>query len=274
MKYFISIILCAVIGNSLQAQNGEYADVNGVRLYYEIHGEGEPLVFLHGFTMSHKMWEEWTNDFSGRFKVILVDLRGHGNSTNPSNVFRHKESAKDIYALLDHLKIDKFKAMGYSSGAMTLLHMAIMDTSRLEAMALLGATNYFPEVCRNILGSVKYENLSEGWLNSLKAYQPGGENQIRKLLNQFNDFAETYEDMNFTNRYLSMIKSSTLIIHGDRDELFPVDIPVEMYKSIPNSYLWVIPDFAHESMKNHKWLDYYMKMVDHFFAGKFTKNPI
>ena len=273
MKYIISLIICTVLGNSLYAQKGSYADVNGVRLYYEVYGEGEPLVFLHGFTMSHKMWEEWVDDFTNHFKVILVDLRGHGNSSNPSNIFRHRESAKDIFALLDHLKIDKFKAMGYSSGAMTLLHMATMDSSRLEAMALLGASSYYPEVCRNILGSIKYENLGESWLNSLKNYQPGGETQIRKLLKQFNDFAETYDDMNFTNPYLSKIKSSTLIIHGDRDQLFPIDIPVDLYKSIPDSYLWIIPDFMHDSMQNDIWLDYYIKMVNHFFTGQFINNP-
>lgn len=274
MKYIISIFLSVVLLSTTQAQSGKYANVNGVSIYYEVYGEGEPFVLLHGFTMSHKMWEEWVDDFSDRFQVILVDLRGHGNSTNPSNIFRHKESAKDIYALLDHLNIEKFKAMGFSSGAMTLLHMATMDTSRIEAMVLLGATTYFPEVCRATLRSINYENIDDSWMNSLKHYQPGGESQIRKLLKQFNDFAKTYDDMNFTSPYLSTIKSSTLIVHGDRDEIFPVDIPVDMYKSIPNSYLWIIPDFMHNSMQSDTiWVDHYFKVAKHFLTGHFINNP-
>ena len=108
MKKLIFISLALLVYTQIHAQKGSYADVNGVKIYYEIHGEGEPLVLLHGFTMSHDMWEGWIEDLSKDYRLILPDLRGHGNSTNPSNEFTHKESAKDIYALLDILNIDKF----------------------------------------------------------------------------------------------------------------------------------------------------------------------
>ena len=89
----------------------QYADVNGIKIYYEIHGEGYPLVLLHGFTMSHEMWLPWVDDLSKDYQVILVDLRGHGRSTNPSNIFTHLQSAKDIYALMDVIGIAKFKGI-------------------------------------------------------------------------------------------------------------------------------------------------------------------
>ena len=79
MKKLISIFLALLVYTQIHAQKGSYAVVNGVKIYYEIHGEGEPLVLLHGFTMSHGMWEAWIEDLSKDYRLILPDLRGHGN---------------------------------------------------------------------------------------------------------------------------------------------------------------------------------------------------
>lgn len=269
MKNPILTLFVLLLYTQINAQEAKYADVNGMKIYYEIHGEGEPLVLLHGFTMSHTMWEGWIEDFSKSYKLIIPDLREHGNSTNPSNEFTHEESAKDIYGLLDLLKIDKFKAIGFSSGGMTLTHMATMDTSRIQAMVLISSTSFFPESCREILRSVNYESVDENWMNNMKKQHPGGEKQIRSLLTQFNNMAYSYDDMNFTNPYLSTIKSPTLIIHGDRDVFFPVDIPVNSYKSIPTSYLWIVPNFGHSSIdKNSIWADAFLIVVNKFFSGE------
>jgi hypothetical protein len=72
-----------------------------------------------------------------------------------------------------------------------------------------------------------------------------GDEQIRALRQQFHDFKDSYDDMNFTGPYLSTITARTLIVHGDRDEFFPVSIPVEMYRSIPNAALWIVPSGGH-----------------------------
>lgn len=271
MKNLILIVFVLLTFSKTHAQKGNYEEVNGVKIYYEIYGEGKPLVLLHGFTMSHDMWGGWIEDLSKDYMLILPDLRGHGNSTNPSNEFTHKKSAEDIYALLDKLEIDKFYAMGYSSGGMTLTHMATMDTSRIEAMILMASTSFFPDPCRKIQRSISYETLDDAWMNSLKERHPRGETQIRNLLTQFNKMADSYDDMNFTSPYLSSITSSTLIIHGDRDAFFAVDIPVNSYKSIPNSYLWVIPNFGHNSIeKNSIWSSAFLKVLNQFFAGEWN----
>lgn len=268
MKNLILIILGLLICIQTQAQEGNYMDVNGVKIYYEVHGEGEPLVLLHGFTMSHEMWSWWIEDLIKDYKLIIPDLRGHGNSTNPSNEFTHKQAAEDIYALLDSLNIEKFNGMGFSSGSMILTHMAIMDTSRIQAMILFGSTSYFPEPCRNLQREVSYETISEGWMNSLNKLHPRGESQIRSLLTQFRNMSDSYDDMNFTKPYLSTIRSSTLIIHGDRDAYFPIDIPVDTYKSIPNSYLWIVPNFRHSIIRTDSiWADSFLEVVNQFFAG-------
>ena len=271
MKNLTFTLFALLVCTQIHAQEANYANVNGVKIYYEIHGEGEPIVLLHGFTMSNNMWDEWIEDLSKNYKLILPDLRGHGNSTNPSNKFTHKESASDIYGLLDLLNIDKFNAIGFSSGAMTLTHMATMDTTRILAMVLIGSTSFFPEYCREYQRSTSYESVDEGEMNYLKEQHPRGETQIRNLLTQFKNMADSYDDMNFTSPYLSSIKSKTLVIHGDRDSLFPVDIPVNSYKSIPNSYLWIVPNFGHNSIdKNSIWADAFLKVVNKFFSGEWN----
>lgn len=72
------------------------------------------------FSLSHQSWELWIEDLSENHLLIIPDLRGHGNSTNPSKIFTHKMSAMDMYGLMDHLKIDRFKSIGQSTEAMTL----------------------------------------------------------------------------------------------------------------------------------------------------------
>ena len=106
MKKIVHLGLFVLLSNGLFAQNGNYAKVNGVKIYYETYGEGQPLVLLHPFSGSHLMWEPWIDSLSQDYQLILPDLRGHGNSTNPTKIFRHNDSAKDMYALMDELDIE------------------------------------------------------------------------------------------------------------------------------------------------------------------------
>ena len=93
----------------------ETLQVNGFEMYYEIIGQGEPLVLLHGFTSTGASWSDVSGDFAENFQLIIPDLRGHGASTNPSGQLTHRQFALDIYGLLDHLGIEKFKAMAGSA---------------------------------------------------------------------------------------------------------------------------------------------------------------
>jgi len=219
--------------------------VNDIELHYKTQGEGEPLVFLHGFSASHKMWEPWIPTYQKGFKMILIDMRGHGASTNPSNKFTHRQSAKDIYTLLDKLDIKQFKAIGYSSGAMTLLHMATQQPTRPQSMVLCSATHYFPKVNREMQSKVLDKEYDERWMTRAHLHEKGAE-QITQLRHQFHKMKDSYTDMNFTPPYLSTIQAKTLIVHGDRDPYFPINIPVELYTSIPDSSLWIMPNTGHE----------------------------
>jgi pimeloyl-ACP methyl ester carboxylesterase len=224
---------------------GATISVEGIEIYYETFGRGDPLVLLHGFGGSGRVWQKFVPELSNHYKVIVPDLRGHGRSTNPSDEFTHRQSARDISALLDRLGIRRIRAMGISTGGMTLLHLATRDPDRLEAMILIGATIYFPEPARDIMRRSTVESLTPADFERMRRIHTRGDEQIRSLRRQFHAFKDSYDDMNFTAPFLSTITARTLIVHGDRDEFFPVNIPVEMYLSIPNAALWIVPHGGH-----------------------------
>ena len=231
---------------TLQAQpEGRIAAVNGVQMYYETYGEGRPLVLLHGYKASSQVWKPFIADLAKQHSLIVPDLRGHGRSTNPAKQFTHKQCAADIFALLDHLKINQCSAIGISSGAMTLLHMATQRPDRIDAMILIGATTYFPAEARAIIGQTTLEAMTQEEWQAARQIHKLGDEQIRELVRGFQSFKENVTDMNFTPPYLASIKARTLIIHGDRDSFFPVSIAVEMYRAIPQAFLWVVPNGGH-----------------------------
>lgn len=224
---------------------GKVLRVNGIEMYYETSGKGQPLVLLHGFNSSGATWAGLVPEFAHSYQVIVPDLRGHGRSTNPTKQFTHRQSALDVVALLDALGITQFKAMGISTGGMTLIHMATHQPSRVDAMVLIGATIYFPEQARAIMRKATVDSLTPDVYARRRQIHKRGDEQIRELQQQFHSFKDNYDDMNFTRPYLSTVSARTLIVHGDRDQFFPVEIPLEMYRSIPNALLWIIPQGGH-----------------------------
>lgn len=224
---------------------GHTVQINNIEMYYEEYGVGKPLVLLHGFGGCSQNWHPFTSTLSEHHRLILVDLRGHGYSTNPGNTFTHREAASDVFLLLEKLGIDNFSAMGMSSGGMTLLHMATSQPKRIDSMVLISATYYFPDQARTIMRRVSYNTMPQQVQEMYRECAKRGDEQIRQLITQFNALHENYDDMNFTTQSLSAIKARTLVIHGDRDNFFPVEIPVCLYRSIPNAALWIIPGGDH-----------------------------
>jgi pimeloyl-ACP methyl ester carboxylesterase len=227
------------------ASVGETISVNGIEMYYELRGAGAPLVLLHGGTGAGVNWNLVFKDAPAGYQLVVPDLRGHGRSTNPSGEFTFRQSALDVFAMLDHLGVEQFKAIGVSLGAKTLLHMATQRPARVEAMVLVSATPYFPEQARAIMRQVSPDNRTEAEWAQMRQWHKHGDEQIRALWKMANAFKDSYDDMNFTPPLLSTITARTLIVHGDRDPLYPVDMAVGLYDSIPRSYLWIIPNGGH-----------------------------
>lgn len=222
---------------------GHLASVNGMDMYYEAHGQGSPLILLHGLTGGTDMWQAHVGEFAKHYHTIPIDLRGHGWSTNPAGEFTHRQAGLDVFALMDHLDIDQVKGIGLSAGAMVLMHMATQQPERVEAMVLIGSSMYITEEQRAWARQFDVED--KAWWEVMRARHKRGDDQIRALGTHWRDCADSYDDVNFTPPYLSTITARTLIVHGDRDRYYPVPIAVEMYRAIPNSYLWIVPNGEH-----------------------------
>ncbi len=163
---------------------GRSVSLNGSQIHYDEVGAGEPLVLLHFFGGAGLVWDPFVDEFAEEFRVIVPDLRGYGSSTNPTKKFTHRQSAADVFALLDHLQIDKFKAMGMSSGGMTLVHMATHRPERVEAMVLIGATSHFPEQAREIFRGWIDSRTEQDW-ETMRRRHKFGDQQIESLWCQF-----------------------------------------------------------------------------------------
>jgi pimeloyl-ACP methyl ester carboxylesterase len=161
----------------------------------------------------------------------------------------------DTFALLDHLNVGACKGIGVSGGGNVLLHLATKQPERVEAMVLVSATPYFPEQARTIMRTYA-DALTEKQWEVLRQRHPGGDVQIKALLASTKAFAETYDDMNFTPPLLSTIRARTVIVQGDRDPLYPVELSVEMVRAIPKSSLWIIPGGGHGPIIGERWAEF------------------
>ena len=220
-------------------------DLNGFQLYYDDRGVGAPLLLLHGGT---GIGADWTHVFPadpGGYRVIVPDLRGHGRSTNPAGAFTFSQCARDMFALLDHLGLTTVKAIGMSAGAKTLLHMATQQPARVDAMVLVSATPYFPPPARAAMALLSVDALSDAEWEALRQRHVHGDDQIRMLWAQMRALKDSHDDMAFTPPLLATIRARTLVVHGDRDPLYPVEMALELYRAIPASALWVVPNGGH-----------------------------
>ena len=240
---------------TLEQSRGQLKTLNGIELYFELHGTGEPVLLLHGFSGSSQDWAAVASDWSRDFQLIVPDLRGHGRSSVLATPFRHADASADILGLLDHLNVNTCNGLGVSGGGNVLLHMATRQPKRVEAMVLVSATPYFPAQARTIMRQYRDRLPPEQW-EVLRRRHPAGDTQIESLLASTTAFADSYDDMNFTPPYLSTIQARTLIVQGDRDPLYPVELSVEMAKTIPRSSLWIVPDAGHGPVLGARWPEF------------------
>jgi pimeloyl-ACP methyl ester carboxylesterase len=220
-------------------------DTNGVRLHYETFGEGEPLLWISGFLGVGADWRYLFEEPPPGFLLIAPDLRGHGASTGTPGPFLFREAARDVLAVLEHLRLERVKAIGLSGGGITLLHMAAAAPASIASMVLVSAPPYFPEQTRVLQRQMSEASLGDAEMVRMRERHTRGEPQIQQLLAQARGLADTYDDVNFTPPYLSTIAADTLIVFGDRDPLYPVSLAMELHAGIPRSHLWIVPNGGH-----------------------------
>jgi pimeloyl-ACP methyl ester carboxylesterase len=222
--------------------------LNEFEMYFEDRGNGEPLLLLHGGMGIGDDWRHVFPQDPAGYRVVVPDLRGHGRSTSPDEAFSIRRCAADVLALADHLGIQRAKAIGLSLGAKTLLHVSTAQPARLEAMVLVSATPYFPQPLRDAAARftrAAFESLSAAERDALRARHAHGDEQIARLYDMTRSFATSDDDMAFTAATLGAITARTLIVHGERDPYYPMEMALELARGIPDSTLWVVPGGPH-----------------------------
>jgi pimeloyl-ACP methyl ester carboxylesterase len=118
---------------------GQYAEVNGINLYFEIHGTGQPLILLHGGLGSGEMFGPTLTELAQQHQVITVDLQGHGRTADIDRPIDIRLMADDIGALIDHLKLDKPDVVGYSLGGGVALFTAVKYPDKVRRLVVASA---------------------------------------------------------------------------------------------------------------------------------------
>jgi len=278
-KKLFPVILLIVIFAGFPLNAGESHEIvtpDGAEIYYRVYGEGPPLLLVHGFFATGGLWEPFLGELASSYTVIVPDMRGHGRSSNPDDMFIHGKSGEDILAVLDDLEIELVQAVGHSSGAMSLIHAATSQQDRFKSLVLLGGTTHFSETSRVIQRNARLERFSPDFLTRLRRWHPNSDEQIRELSMNFRDMATNYRDMNFTEPLMGTISAETLIVHGDRDEFFPLEIAVQMYRAIPDAYLWIVPNGNHGLLfdvwgGSFPGSGAFMDVLQEFLAGEWSQ---
>ena len=133
----------------MRPTNSGYADVNGIKLFHEIYGEGEPLVLIHGGLTTIDEMQGWVAPLAKTRRVIAVEMQGHGRTADTDRLMTFPTMGDDIAALLDHLKIPKADLAGHSFGAASAIRAAIQHPGKVRRLVVISSpyarSGWYPE---------------------------------------------------------------------------------------------------------------------------------
>jgi pimeloyl-ACP methyl ester carboxylesterase len=245
-------IACLVCQQSRQpAQESMRADslqLGDLSQHFRRAGQGPPLLLIHGLTNTWRVWRPYLKALGASHELIAPDIRGHGDTPNPSDTLSPQQVAQDMFALLDALHIKRVQIAGYSFGGHVALRMAAMYPDRVDAMIVIAGAH-------QLLGSSRQTHRdmlvtpipSDWWLKEVSTWHPGGKAQVRSVNRQGIEAALT-DGFAMPDASLAEIRARTLIISGDRDEIFPLEVPLDLYRKIKGSQLWIIPNANHSAV--------------------------
>jgi len=214
-------------GNNPQA--GNYYNNNGVKVYYEVYGEGKPVVLLHGNGGSIRGRANFIEEFSKKYKVIAFDNRCHGKSDCPQGYLTYEQMADDVDKVLAHLHIDSVYIWGHSDGGIVGLLLAIHHPDKVKKLLASGA-NLRPD-----------STAVEPELFPLLASM---EKQVKGDSIRYKQFLLVVQQPHIPVSDLRKIKSDVLIMAGDRDAI-RIEHTLEIFKNIPGALLCILPGTTH-----------------------------
>jgi pimeloyl-ACP methyl ester carboxylesterase len=235
------------------SQRGQVIRANGVHIYYEVRGQGEPLLLLHAGSLTADMWQPYLAAFAEHYRVITPDMRGHGRSDNPKGAMSYRQLSDEIVAFMHVLDLRKPLVVGFSDGGQVALEIGMRYPDLPQCIAVGGVWFRFSEVyrawVRDALGDeespeVDTERLTRNhpdWVAWLE--QIYGPEKWRPLLVHMKRMWTT--PLNYSPDEFAKVVAPTLVLIGDRDELVAVEEAAEMYRLLPRAELAVVPGADH-----------------------------
>ena len=226
---------------------GSYAEVNGLKMYYEVHGTGKALVLLHGAFGTVETWEGYLPELVKTHQVVVVELQGHGHTGDVDRPLRFTQMADDVATLLEHLQVREADILGYSMGGTVALALAIAHPHLVGSVAVLGAgagsskDTFTPEAYAQ-MQSIVPEQFNFPQVKDPYTRVAPDPSKWTELVSKVLALDENF--LGFDAAALASIPTRTLLIVGDRDGL-RVEHVVECYRLIPNAQLAVLPNADH-----------------------------
>ena len=223
---------------------------DGVKLYYEIYGSGEPLLLVHGNGGSMADWKAQIDYFRTRYQVIAMDSRDQGRSADSPGRITYEKMADDLAALLDHLKSPPANVLGWSDGGIEALLLGIRHPAKIKKIASMAANlnpnGAYPEVIA----------MAKSMLSSTHGKR---ELKVAQLV-----LDEPHIDPGALNK----ITAPTLVLASDHD-LIMDEHTLDIYHHIPNSQLCIFPNATH--MVPYDEPELFNATVARFFREPFVK---
>lgn len=241
---------------------GKYYPVRGINIYTEEYGKGLPLLMIHGNGGSGKSFEKIIPFFSQKYRVIIADSRAQGKSDDRGDSLSFEMMADDVAALLEAMNIDSALILGTSDGGIIALVLAMRHPGKVIKLAETGA-DLVPD-------STGIAIVHSSWVKSKKYFEENKDKIFRDAAekNRWKVRMLDWRQPDIPFSSLQSIRCPTLIITGDHD-MFKIEHTLQIYHHIPKSYLWVIPNSGHGTMREHT--EDFIKKVDHFFNEPFKE---
>jgi pimeloyl-ACP methyl ester carboxylesterase len=213
---------------------GTFAHVNGINIYYEVYGQGQPLLLLHGNSSSISLFEKQIPELSKHYKVIAVDSRGQGKSSEDGKRYTYDLFADDMNALLDHLHLDSVNIVGWSDGGNTGLIMAMKYPGKVKKLVTMGA-NVF--IDHSVVANWVYKTLNKEKREIGEDTTYDSRNRQRMIELLLTEPKHSFEE-------LKVISCPVLVVAGEKD-VIKEEHTKAIAANIPNSKLMIAPKATH-----------------------------
>jgi len=218
-----------------------YAPVNGIKMYYEIHGDGSPLVLIHGGGST--MQTTFGNILpllALRHKVVAVELQAHGHTSDRDSAESFEQDSNDVAALLAFLKINKADFLGFSNGGHTAMQIGISHPQLVHKLILVSTFYKRDGTMKGFFGGLQNANLGNMPAPLKEAYLKIGNDSagLQRMFDKDRNRMLRFTD--WKDQDLASIKASTLVVAGDKD-VVTTEHAVKMSKLIPNAQLMIVP---------------------------------